>query len=120
MINIDKPDRHFNETQFCDAQYRFGSHTIQTLFNKKVKYFQPDGNYTDVYRYKPDNISNDCIKVCRDMLISGEHDYQSLQIKQEEDWDESKLTEKQMEQVTLGIKTVDDFKPQYNYLDDVL
>lgn len=31
---------------------------------------------------------------------------------EEEDWDESKLTKAQMEQVTLGIKTVDDFKPR--------
>lgn len=118
---VDKPQKHFSETQFCKAQDRFATRTIQTLFNQKVKYFKQDGNYTNVYKYNPEHISNDCIRLCRDMLISGEHDYEPLQIKKQiEDWDESKLTKAQMEQVTLGIKTVDDFKPEYDYLDNVL
>ena len=118
---VDKPQKHFSETQFCKAQDRFATRTIQTLFNQKVKYFKQDGNYTNVYKYNPEHISNDCIRLCRDMLISDEHDYEPLQIKKQiEDWDESKLTKAQMEQVTLGIKTVDDFKPEYDYLDNVL
>ena len=118
---VDKPQKHFSETQFCKAQDRFATRTIQTLFNKKVKYFKQDGNYTNVYKYNPEHISNDCIRLCRDMLISGEHDYEPLQIKKQiEDWDESKLTKAQIEQVTLGIKTVDDFKPECIYLDEVL
>lgn len=118
---VDEPQKHFSETQFCKAQDRFATRTIQTLFNKKVKYFKQDGNYTNVYKYNPEHISNDCIRLCRDMLISGEHDYEPLQIKKQiEDWDESKLTKAQMEQVTLGIKTVDDFKPECIYLDEVL
>lgn len=118
---VDKPQKHFSETQFYKTQYRFATRTIQTLLNKKVKYFKQDGNYINVYKYNPEHISNDCIRLCRDMLISDEHDYEPLQIKKQiEDWDESKLTKAQMEQVTLGIKTVDDFKPEYDYLDNVL
>jgi hypothetical protein len=47
------------------------------------------------------------------MLISGKHDYKPLQIKKQiEDWDESMLTNAQHEQVELGLKVVDDFRPR--------
>jgi len=75
---------------FNASKYNMDNEKHKALFNYKMEYL--------------DTKSKTMVHIPWDIVL--------LHGAEEEDWDESKLTEKQMEQVTLGIKTVDDFKPR--------
>ena len=64
-------DENFDNQKFCNAQKKLADDKIQTVFNKTNRIYNPMeyGKYIKVPKYKPEDISQDMIKECKEMVI---------------------------------------------------
>jgi hypothetical protein len=64
-------DKNFDNQKFWNAQKKFAEDKIQTVFNKTNRIYNPMeyGKYIKVPKYKPEDISQDMIKECKEMVV---------------------------------------------------
>ncbi len=108
-INKDEGRKYVPiQVVFSGAKYDMENERHKKLFDYKMKYIKPneiivDGN---TVKLKPTQF----VHIPWEMVL--------LRGAEEADFDESMLTDSQREQVELGIKTVDDFRPKGNIYGD--
>ena len=111
----------FTDKQFYEAQAEFTSHKIQTVFNKKVSHYfkeingKPINDFVKVDKYRVNSVRPYVVALCQNMInCGGVESTEQMNMPEEKPFDESMLTNAQHEQVELGLKTLDDFKPYYD------
>lgn len=108
-INKDEGRKYVPiQVVFSGAKYDMENERHKKLLNYKMKYIKP----TEI------TVDGKTVKLKPTQMVHIPWEMVLLRGAEEADFDESMLTDAQKEQIELGIKTLDDFKPKGNIYGD--
>lgn len=108
-INKDEGRKYVPiQVVFSGAKYDLENERHKKLFDYKMRYIKP----TEI------TVDNKTVKLKATQKVHIPWELVLLRGAEEADFDESMLTDAQREQIELGIKTLDDFKPKGNIYGD--
>ena len=111
-INKDEGRKYVPiQVVFSGAKYDMENERHKKLLANKM-------SYLNVAKMKVQNDQDEIVTVKGDEYVHIPWEIVLLRGAEEVDFDESMLTERQREQVELGIRTVDDFRPKGNVFGD--